>query len=178
MLLAIILSIAALFVSNNLWLAINVLLWSVALVALVLVFATIRDLRGLFRSPPRARAFQWAPLALADLAISISLIVGAYLWLEEQGRPPVLAEGTDWTTDCCDVDSAYDARLRQQFPIDSSEEWLLETLAQQDFEVVRQRVARASWWDLACSHFATVEWDVDQEGRLPSIEGDVGSACL
>lgn len=84
-----------------------------------------------------------------------------------------------WTTDCCNVDSAYDARLRETFPIGSSEQDLKATLAAQGFEFAPEGgKAIVHWSDLACSHSADVEWHLNAAGSIAAVRGDVWSACV
>jgi hypothetical protein len=98
------------------------------------------------------------------LLVLILITGGAWYWYERESRGPAIAEGVGWSRDCCDVDSAYDARLRRVFPVGSSEQHLRDVLVREGFKFQGQRTAVATWWDLACSHFADVEWQVDEGG--------------
>ncbi|MBI3439239.1 MAG: hypothetical protein HY054_11435 [Proteobacteria bacterium] len=114
------------------------------------------------------------------LLFVVALIVGGLVWwLDQEARGPALANGMGWPRDCCNVDSPYDARLRQTFPAGSSERRLREVLARQGFEFrPDRREAVAHWSSLACSFFASVEWEADDAERVTAISGDTGSACL
>jgi hypothetical protein len=111
------------------------------------------------------------------LVALLLLAAGAGWWLYEETRGPAVAEGMLWDRDCCNVDSPYDARLRRLFPAGSSEQELREALARQGFEFNESRRAVARWSDLVCGYFANVEWEAD-EGRVSTVSGDYGSACL
>jgi hypothetical protein len=176
--LALLLGVASWFVARDLHLGVKVFLWTAFVVACVVAALTIRDLRRLSAPAPRRRAFRWAPWALADFAVCALLLAGANWWLEEQARGPALAQGMWWTTDCCNVDSAYDARLRDTFPVGTTQSHLRDVLVRDGYELEGPHKAVARWWDFACSHFADVEWSANADGRLTSIRGDVGSVCL
>jgi len=177
MLVALLIGILTAILTGNLFLGVHVFVATAVVVVFVIAAGTIHDLKLLSTPKPRKPAFRWARLAMVDVVVCALLLVGANMWLEEQARGPALAEGMWWSRDCCSVDSAYDERLRQLF-LGNSEEALREELARQDFEFRGRRFARADWWDLACSYFATVEWDADQTGSVTGIRGDVGSTCL
>lgn len=150
---------------------------AVLVVALVLAALVVRDLRRLSKPELGKPAFRWWPLALADfVTFGLVVLAGAW-WLEEQARGPALAEGTSWHLDCCNIESPYDQRLRQQF-LGLLERDLRRELAKQGFNVREPGYARAEWWSLVCSSFATVEWTANEADEVIRIQGDVGSVCL
>lgn len=178
MVLALLLGVATWFVAGDLSLGVDVFRWSALVVAAVIVFLTARDLVRLSSPSRRIGIFRWVWFALADFTICALLLAGAGWWLHEEARGPALAEGMWWTTDCCNVDSAYDARLRDTFPVGTPQADLRDALTRDGFEFEGAHKAVALWSDLACAHFANVEWSADADGRVTAIKGDVGSACL
>lgn len=176
MTLALVLAVASWFVAGNLFLGVKVFWWTALVVAFVIAALTIRDLRRLSAPAPRRRVFRWAPWALADFAVCALLLAGANWWLQEEARGPELAQGMWVSRDCCNVDSAYDARLRHMF-LGGSERVLRSTLVHQGFDFRGPRTAVARWGDLVCGHFADVDWSADDAGRVTAIRGDVGSVC-
>jgi hypothetical protein len=115
-------------------------------------------------------------LGITVLAVILLIAIGCF-WFYQESRGPALAEGMRWERDCCNVNSPYDARLRQMFPEGSSERALREVLVRQGFELEGRR-AVARWSDLACGYFADVEWEADETGLIIKVSGDYGSACV
>lgn len=121
---------------------------------------------------------RWVVRIVVGLLVAVLLMAAAaWWWLEREARGPALAEGMWWSTDCCNVDSAYDERLRQLF-LGRSEADLRTELQRQRFELRGPRSASAQWSDFACGYFANVEWTLDDRRRVTAIWGDVGSSCL
>jgi hypothetical protein len=117
-------------------------------------------------------------LVAGGAMVAIALATAGFLWWEFRPTPgPALADGMWWNRDCCNVDSAYDARLREMF-VGRDEGSLRHVLVRQGFEFRGPRSAEAHWSDFACGYFAGVDWTVDDAGRVNTIRGDVGSACV
>ena len=76
-----------------------------------------------------------------------------------------------------------DARIRERFPVGSSEDKLLAYLVSANFapDWRRRDDANASvfvWNGLVCSRTARVHWRADASGILTDVGGSYGSQCL
>lgn len=121
------------------------------------------------------------------LLIGVGLLVGAAFFLAGvvvggrgyRGTPALLQNLTGGVQD---VKAQFDRRIRERFPVGSSEEQLTAELRGADFHPAWEQKAgwRHASYDrpgLPCRTFAHVQWQAEA-GRITAISGSYSRSCL
>jgi hypothetical protein len=113
------------------------------------------------------------PFAFAVLGISI-------FGTGHPSEPPPIAQGANfdflhgWPTE-----PRWTKILQRKFPVDSSVTLLRATLQQQGFEIAsNHNTARYEWGGMPCLKNLSVDWESATSGKVESVSGGYGSACL
>lgn len=82
-----------------------------------------------------------------------------------------------------DFSRELDVRIRQRFPIGTSEDALVDTLASQGFTPEWRRGDKANaasfvWDGLLCSEIARVVWRADAAGAITDLHAEYESHCF
>lgn len=90
--------------------------------------------------------------------------------------PPTLAKGMP--PQVGQVSGAWSVRLRQAFPLGSSESRMTARLEREGFEVdAERRRAAYGWAAYPCVYTLTVNWRADGSRRVRDIQGGLHNAC-
>lgn len=127
----------------------------------------------------------WWPVPLFALAIA-GIATGVWLWqaTADWRKPaPMLIRNLP-DAGGSRQNRALHARLVSRFPVGSSAAALVVELQNEGFSLDRQTttggVRRAHWHrdGMPCADDAEVSWTADAKGRLATIDGSYGYACL
>jgi hypothetical protein len=114
-------------------------------------------------------------LALFALAGAVVWYAGGWRMGWTQG-PPQIASNM-WPT-AGPFSPSWTRRLRERFPIGSSEKELLRTLQREGFEIdYQRRFAAFGWARYPCVYTLTARWRADSAGRVREVEGGLLNAC-
>ena len=120
---------------------------------------------------------------MALIFLAMGLCAGAgYAWNQVLWRtgwfdgPPAMARGLPPLAG--QVNGPWSRRLRQAFPIGSSERRMTEALRREGFDVdAERRSAAYGWAAYPCVYTLTVTWRADQSRRVRDIQGGLLNAC-
>jgi hypothetical protein len=123
---------------------------------------------------------------LVTLLIIVGLVLfgltGAVVWVSAGWRtgwlsgPPKIAQNMFPVAGS--VSPTWSRRLRERFPIGSSEKELVSRLKREGFEVnLPRKVAGFGWARYPCVYTLTVVWRADASGRVRAVQGGLLNAC-
>ena len=120
----------------------------------------------------------WPIATLALMAASFGL--GKFFSGGSRNLPAIVAT---LPGDEAQFSREFDDRIRDSFPVGTSEDALLDYLAREDFtpEWRRRDDANASvftWNGLICSKIIRVSWRADAAGVLTAVNGAYESHCM
>jgi len=119
-------------------------------------------------------------LGLGLLALLAFLVIGIAALLWESPRPPLAADLSTYTTI---AQTQFEQKVRDTFPVGSSEDDLIRELSKQGFQPQWRRkdgdnVASAERGKLICRESWNVSWRSDQSGKITKIQGHSRLSCL
>lgn len=114
--------------------------------------------------------------SLAVPFLGIFALLEGYMFTQVTDPPGFLRDATlEYPT----TDATVTAALRRQAPPGSREQDLVALLQGQGFWIDRpHRRARYVWTSVVCGSTVDAQWTVTKDGRIATIKGDYGNACL
>ncbi|CAN5279372.1 hypothetical protein BH11PSE2_BH11PSE2_13930 [soil metagenome] len=124
------------------------------------------------------------PMVIAVVLLSLAMLglAGALAWYGMAWRtgwfsgPPRIADDV-WPI-AGSVSPSWIRRLRDRYPIGSSEIALAEDLKRQGFDIdLAGKRAGYGWAKYPCVYTLTVSWRADPPGRVRAVQGGLLDAC-